>query len=55
MQALAAAELRSGRDLRRLEPGFPDGRDDTPGAREELADYFTGAEGFVLPRWMSAG
>jgi hypothetical protein len=34
--ALAAAQLRSGRDLRRLEPGFPD--DSTPEEQELVGD-----------------
>jgi len=45
MLAFAAAQLRSGRDLRRLEPGFPEGT--TLRERERLADDFAGAAGFI--------
>ena len=46
MLAFAAAQLRSGRDLRRLEPGFPEGT--TLRERERLADDFAGAAGFIV-------
>ena len=45
MLAFAVAQLRSGQDLRRLEPGFPEGT--TLRERERLADDFTGATGFI--------
>ena len=45
MLAFAAAQLRSGQDLRRLEPGFPEGT--TLWERERLANDFTGAAGFI--------
>ena len=46
MLAFAVAQLRSGQDLRRLEPGFPEGT--TLWERERLADDFTGAVGFIV-------
>ena len=45
MVAFAAAQLHSGRDLRWLEPGFPEGT--TLRERERLADDFAGAAGFI--------
>ena len=45
MMAFAAAQLRSGQDLHRLEPGFLDGT--TLREWERLADDFTGAAGFI--------
>jgi hypothetical protein len=45
MLAFAAAQLRSGHDLRRLEPGFPEGT--MLRERERLADDFAGAAGFI--------
>ena len=45
MMAFAAAQLRSGQDLRRLEPGFLEGT--RLRERERLADDFAGAAGFI--------
>ena len=45
MLAFAAAQLRSGQDLRRLGPGFPKGM--TLRERERLADDFAGVAGFI--------
>ena len=45
MLAFAAAQLRSGQDLRRLEPGFPEGT--TLRERERLADDFAEAASFI--------
>ena len=45
MLAFTAAQLRSGHDLRQLEPGFPEGT--TLRERERLADDFAGAAGFI--------
>ena len=45
MLAFAVAQLRSSQDLRRLEPGFPEGT--MLRERERLADDFAGAEGFI--------
>ena len=45
MLAFAAAQLRSGMDLRRLEPGFPKGT--TLRERERLANDFAGVAGFI--------
>ena len=45
MLAFAAAQLCSGQDLRRLEPGFPEGT--TLRERERLADDFARAAGFI--------
>ena len=45
MLVFATAQLRSGQDLRRLEPGFPVGT--TLRKRERLADDFAGATGFI--------
>ena len=45
MLAFTAAQLRSGHDLCRLEPGFPEGT--TLWERERLADDFTRAAGFI--------
>ena len=45
MMAFSAAQLRSGQDLHRLEPGFLDGT--TLRERERLADDFAGAASFI--------
>ena len=45
MLAFTAAQLCSGHDLCRLEPGFPEGT--TLWERERLADDFTRAAGFI--------
>ena len=45
MLAFTAAQLCSGHDLCRLEPGFPEGT--TLRARKSLADDFAGAAGFI--------
>ena len=45
MFAFAAAQLRFGQDLRRLEPSFPERT--TLWERERLADDFTRAAGFI--------